>query len=201
MSQRLPEIIEPIRMAETRRVLSGRLAIADMSRLKTVLHDMQGFAEVELVFGIDEAGMVNVTGQVIAEVNLLCQRCMEPMPCKVNEKISLAVIRTERQSDDLPSHYEPLLVDEDGFASLTNIVEDEIILALPVSSLHELDVCPAKDKVDQYIRQDIEEDQDVRAEKGRQGAGESAIKTAESKAKNPFAALAQLKVKKQENEP
>lgn len=203
MSQRLPEIIEPIRMADTRRLLNGRLAIASMPRLKPVLYDTQGDAEVELVFGIDEAGIVNVTGQVSTVVNLLCQRCMQPMQCDINEKISLAVVRTERQTDELPDHYEPLLIDEDGFASLTSIIEDEIILAMPVSSLHELEQCPAKDKMDQYSGQSLSQNhgKDRVTESstdGSQATGEYKEVTKEVKANNPFAALAQLKEKKQE---
>ena len=146
MSQRLPELIEPNRMAETGRILKGALAIGKMKRLSPLLLGESGDlgdANIELTFGVDESGQLNITGSVETDVTLQCQRCMQAMNFHIAEKISLAIIHSSEQANELPSYYEPLLVDEE-MVSLPELVEDEILLALPSVPLHELDICPAK---------------------------------------------------------
>ncbi|HEY5603521.1 MAG TPA: YceD family protein [Gammaproteobacteria bacterium] len=142
MSQRLPEYIEPYRLAETQRILTGALSIARMKRLVSLLASDTGDANINLVFGVDEAGQAYAAGEVQACVTMQCQRCMESMPVTVNAKVSLGFIRTETQAQGLPSHYEPFIAEEE--ASLLDLVEDEIILALPAVPLHEPDQCAVK---------------------------------------------------------
>ncbi|WP_455201295.1 YceD family protein [Kaarinaea lacus] len=139
MSQRLPEFIEPYRLAENKRVLKGELSIANMNRLTPLLASNAGNVEVDLAFAIDETGQAYVKGKVHTRVSMQCQRCMNAMELPINAKVSLAFVATEEQAQDLPSHYEPMIVEEE--TSLSGLVEDEIILALPAVPLHEPEQC------------------------------------------------------------
>lgn len=143
MSQRLPELIEPDRLAQTGRLLKGTLAINRMKRLRPLLLDEEGGVDVDLVFAIDASGQPNVTGSVSTNIKLQCQRCMQAMNLRVAEKISLAIIRNSQQANDLPSYYDPLMVD-DEMVSLPELVEDEILLALPSVPLHAPEDCQVK---------------------------------------------------------
>jgi uncharacterized protein len=178
MSQRLPEFIEPYRLAETRRILTGEIPIARMKRLGPLLLNDDGEAHVNLVFDVDEIGQANVTGDVKASVTMQCQRCMERMVVEVNAKVSLAFVNTEKQAQDLPSYYEPLIVEDE--TSLSDLVEDEIILALPVVPLHEPEQCIIQD---QHI-----------------GQAQSTVTDSDSgnteQRENPFAILEKLRTKK-----
>jgi len=139
MSQRLPEFIEPYRLAETQRILTGEIPVARMKRLSPLLLSDSGTAHVELIFGVDEVGFANVTGKVETMVTMQCQRCMESMDVAVKAQVSLAFVTTEKEAQDLPSYYEPLIVEEETL--LSDLVEDEIILALPAVPLHDAGQC------------------------------------------------------------
>ena len=177
MSQRLPEFIEPYRLAENRRVLKGELSIANMKRLAPLLVSNAGNVDVDLVFGVDETGQANVKGKVHTKVSMQCQRCMKTMELPIDAKVSLAFVSTEEQAQDLPSHYEPLIVEDE--TSLTGLVEDEIILALPAVPLHEPEQCSVKGQFSSSV-------QDTTTESAVEGKTER---------ENPFAVLEKLRKK------
>ncbi|WP_455366138.1 YceD family protein [Kaarinaea lacus] len=178
MSQRLPEFIEPYRLAETQRILTGELPLARMSRLVPLLLSDAGQVHVNLVFGVDEIGQANVTGDVKTTVIMQCQRCMESMEVEVNTEVSLAFVKTEKQAQDLPSYYEPLVVEEE--TSLSDLVEDEIILALPVVPLHEPEQCTVQEQFTSKTQSAADDSQSSNA----------------AQRQNPFAILEKLRTKK-----
>ncbi|KPJ95272.1 MAG: hypothetical protein AMJ55_04225 [Gammaproteobacteria bacterium SG8_15] len=178
MSQRLPEFIEPYRLAETQRILTGELPIARMSRLVSMLLSDAGEVHVNLIFGVDEIGQANVIGDVKTSVTMQCQRCMESMEVEVSSEVSLAFVRTEKQAQGLPSYYDPLIVEEE--TSLSELVEDEIILALPAVPLHEPEQCTVQE---QYTS-------------NTQSAADDSQSSDMSQQQNPFAILEKLRTKK-----
>ena len=178
MSQRLPEFIEPYRLAETQRILTGEIPVARMKRLSPLLLSDAGNVHVNLIFGKDEIGQANVTGQVETIVTMQCQRCMESMDVAVNAEVSLAFVTTERQAQELPSYYEPLIVEEETL--LSDLVEDEIILALPAVPLHEAGQCTAQEPYAAKSQSTADDFQSSGTEKQR----------------NPFAILEKLRTKK-----
>ena len=164
MLEQLPVIIEPLRLAEAGRQLHGRLPLAGLSRLAPALHEVQGEVEVELDLGKDELRIAYVRGRLRAQLNLICQRCLQPMVLPVDAEFALGLVTSEEAAEQLPTHYEPLLVS--GPVQLAEIIEDELILAVPFVPLHPMGQCPAQS--------------------GQQGRDEG-------KPPHPFAALAQLK--------
>jgi uncharacterized protein len=74
-------------------------------------------------------------GQIRATLEVVCQRCLEPMPVEVKSEVRLGIVRRESEAVALPPEYEPLQVDGERI-SLLSVVEDELILALPVAPLH-----------------------------------------------------------------
>ena len=188
MSPRLPELIEPERMAETGRILKGTLALSKLKRLAPLLFNDKGSVSgdygdvaVELMFGIDATGQLNVTGSLETDVRLQCQRCMQALDLHIAEKVSLAIVYDNDQANELPSHYEPLVLnDEEELVSLPELIEDEILLALPSVPLHEPDECQLEET----------------AAVGIDGAGQKQTpdKTEPQKA-SPFAVLEKLRNK------
>lgn len=170
MSDRLPTQIEPYRLAKAQAVLRGDLALATMSRLADLLASDEGDVAVDLHFGIDPDGIAFIAGHVSGRLMLQCQRCLQAMPFDVDVELMLGAVASEAQVERLPERYEPLVVTSPT-VSLSAIVEDEIILSLPIVTVHDDPACqPANAPEDEMA--------------------EAAMK---AKAPNPFAVLAELK--------
>jgi len=119
-------------MVAARRSFQGALPIAGLQRLAEVLAGTDGVAQYELDFGRDEFGTSYLDVRVQAPLELICQRTLEPFILPVTVDARLGLIRSEREESALPPGSEPLLVAEDGKLSLADVIEDELLLALPL---------------------------------------------------------------------
>ena len=138
--QHLPALIAPFKLARQGQSLNGVVSVAGLERLATVLSDSNGRIEVSLQFGKDLQGINFVRGHLSAEVNMICQRCMKPMPVHAEADVSLGIVSSDERAALLPESFEALIVEEEPIA-LASIIEDELILALPIVALHEDQAC------------------------------------------------------------
>ena len=113
-----------------------------MKRLGGALAGDEGEAGYELDFGRDELGVAYLALKVQAPLTLLCQRSLEPFVLPVTLDTRLGLIRTEREEAALPPGYEPLLVPEDGKLHPAEVIEDELLLALPLVPVNPDGVLP-----------------------------------------------------------
>ena len=131
----LPRNIEPLKLVEQRVSLNGEIALKHLQRLNELADAGQGVSQVELVFGRDEEGIPVVTGKLDASVVMQCQRCLEPMAVVVDVELKLGIVSSDRAAATLPRYYDPLLV-EDFELDLWDLVEEELILNLPIVASH-----------------------------------------------------------------
>lgn len=139
----IPEHIDPYRFAEQSLSIEGSVKIADMSRLVTSLASNEGNANVQLTFGIDQQGLTFLKGHIKAALSLQCQRCMGPFIYEIISDFALGIVTTLDEANALPSHYEPVLSKE-GSLALRELIEDELILNLPIVPMHAPNVCNVK---------------------------------------------------------
>lgn len=156
----LPEFVDPLRLAETRQVLKGQVAVAVMPRLMAALDissPARGEVDVDLAFGVDGQGVRRVLGSLHAELDAICQRCLQPMILPLHVNIALGIVRALDEAEHLPDEYEPLvLASATEGQSLDAIIEDELLLALPVAPLHEEAQCTARTTIlDANIVEDL----------------------------------------------
>ncbi|WP_426689305.1 YceD family protein [Rhodanobacter ginsengiterrae] len=156
-------------MVSARRSFEGTLPVATMPRLCEALADTEGLLHFELDFGRDELGISYVDVRATASLNLLCQRTLEPFALPVTVDTRLGLIRLERDEAGLPPDCEPLLVAEDGRLNPRDVIEDELLLALPL-----VPVNPDSSLPDEVISQEPET-------------------SGEGQRENPFAVLRELK--------
>jgi uncharacterized protein len=141
MSEKLiPEHIDPFRYAEQSLSLDGILNIAVMKRLSANVIANDNTVKVNLHFGVDEQQVTYLTGHLESKLTLQCQRCMEPFNYEIITDFALGIISTLDEANALPERYEPVLATE-GNLALRELIEDEIILNLPIIPRHELDEC------------------------------------------------------------
>ena len=184
----LVQLIEPFHLASLGQRLKGRVAIAKMTRLLPSLLEDRGYADVELQFGIDSAGQAFVKGYVNAELSLLCNRCMEKMTMPIQADFNLGIVHSYVQAERLPAEYEPLVIQESQIKTL-DIVEDELLLALPIIVKHPDSVnCVGNMDASAYVHKKNhvlpEKQEDV-----------NKVETADSTKQNPFLVLEKLKSK------
>jgi uncharacterized protein len=121
-------------MVQARRSFQGTLPLAGMARLRDSLAATDGTVAYDLEFGKDEIGVAHLRVRADTTLPLTCQRTLEAFGLPVHVDAKLGLIAQEADEAALPSQYEPLLT-TDGQVRLADIVEDELILALPVVPL------------------------------------------------------------------
>lgn len=139
----LPHKIDPFKSAIHETQLHGTIPITDMQRLLPSLHSSDGRAEINLTFGMDEQKICILSGQVKANILLQCQRCMEPFNYEIMSDFLAGVVKTEEEVEGLPEGYVPIIVNS-GFLIIQEVIEDELIVNLPVVPMHEPEKCKVK---------------------------------------------------------
>lgn len=134
MSAALPDRVDVARQVQAQRVFEGALPLASMRRLQGSLANSEGEARYSIEFGKDGLGVAYLALRVEAGLPLVCQRTLETFVYRVVIDQRLGLIGREEEEASLPEGYEPLLV-ADGQLDLADVVEDELILALPVVPL------------------------------------------------------------------
>ncbi|RDI99629.1 DNA-binding protein [Dyella solisilvae] len=158
-------------MVSARRSFQGVLPIAALPRLGEALAGTEGTAQYELDFGRDEFGTAYLDLRVQAPLTLTCQRTLEPFVLPVTLDSRLGLIRSEREEAALPPEVEPLLVADDGKLNLADVIEDELLLALPL-----VPVNPDSTLPEEVV-----------------GPGPEEVSSGEGRSDNPFAVLRELK--------
>jgi uncharacterized protein len=131
MSPALPERVDASRMVQARRIFQGTLPLASLGRLRTSLAEAEGEVEYDLEFGKDELGIAFLAVRAVAELPLTCQRTLEVYRESVKIDQRLGLVADESEEAALPPGYEALLI-PDGTLDPAAVIEDELILALPV---------------------------------------------------------------------
>ena len=159
-------------MVAARRGFTGRLPLSSMPRLRDALAGDQGEVAFALQFDRDALQVPYVELRIDAGLPLLCQRTLQRFVFPVALVQRLGLIRDEADEAALPEGYEPLLLAQDGGLRPVELVEDELILAVPV-----VPVAPGSESIERDWPVSAEEE--VRA--------------------NPFSALAALKKQQRDN--
>ena len=141
MQERFDIELDPFALARKGRSIAGRIPSKLLTRVVDLIGS-EGEFDAQLDFGIDNHGLRFVRGSAHGRVTLQCQRCLETYQDTLDVDFTLALVKSEQQIAALPEEYEPLLV-EDDVLLLKDIIEDEIILALPTAPVHSAQECSA----------------------------------------------------------
>lgn len=136
----LPRYVDAVRLCQQHASVSGRLPLSAMSRLSAHLVSAEGEADAVLAFGLDEQMRRTLTGQVSATVAVVCQRCLDTMHVPLVCELSLALVWTDEQAAQLPKSLDPVVL-EDQELDVYSILEDELLLALPLAPVHDTGQC------------------------------------------------------------
>ena len=133
---------ERFRLSELagRQARISRNVDAGVLRRFSALCDCSSAVRARLDFRFDRQGVVRMDGEVAVCVVVECHRCLEPVPVDLESGFSVVIAASETQATRLGAERDVLRIDGDE-AGLAELIEDELILALPQRPCPQAD-CP-----------------------------------------------------------
>ncbi len=183
MPNRCPQLIDYLRYTEARKIVEGEILLTECPRLLDFASpdsDLNQAFNFKFEFGVDEFANRFVKGKVTGQLKLICQRCMDVQDYSINIELALAFIKKKEQEQEIAGLYDSFYIENKDPIDFYALIEDEIILSLPLIAKHEDENCLLN--------------LDMKTNKGSDEI-EKAYLHEEASKKNPFAVLEQLKDK------
>ncbi|MBU6272942.1 MAG: DUF177 domain-containing protein [Betaproteobacteria bacterium] len=175
-------VIDPRELARSGGSVGGRWPLARLPRLADTLTDTEGEVDWSLsgqsLRRADGGADLHLALSLQARVSLRCVRCLEPVPVAIDEERRYRLVANEQQAlaQDPDDDEFDLLAVTPRLAAI-DLLEDELIMALPLAPRHE--DCRPPGSSDRLVGAGpADRDDGAQAESGRP---------------NPFAVLARLR--------
>ena len=145
MHQKLRVEIDPFRLAKQGLILEGKLSLSTLPRLVDVLDNSDGDIGVKMHFDINKIlATPTMVGHFKASLPLICERCSKVMSFDADVHCKLAIMNAEKTVEGLDEEYESWVIENSDPVLLSSVVEDELILAIPLVPKHEHSCLPAE---------------------------------------------------------
>ena len=165
LNKSLPDQLKLFNFAKKEISLSGLYQISDFHKINEIASNKRDSLRVRLSFYLKNNKIPCVDGIIELDIVLACQRCLDDLSIALKVNFNLAFVRHDQQSEELDSHYEIYVIEEEELATL-DLISDEILLSIPMVPTHDYDCI-----------KEINEQEIV-----------------EEKSENPFAILKEIKI-------
>lgn len=135
----LPRWVAARKFSARGQCLSGTVDVRELPRLMDAVLGANAPVRVALTF-VEEDGP-EIHGRVEARVTLTCERCLEPMEVALVANPALGLVRSDSEEAELPERLDPCLLPGEEL-DLFDLVEDELLLALPIVARHQEECRP-----------------------------------------------------------
>ena len=139
--------IDSLDFAGNGRQISGEVPVAGLPRLLDALEDTRGALEYKVRGGTDKQGNPLLEVCITGNCRLRCQRCLGAMDHAIRIDTQL-LLRDQASLDTLGSDVAEGEEEEeldsilaDAHLDVLNLLEEEILLSLPIAPRHELGTC------------------------------------------------------------
>jgi uncharacterized protein len=130
---------EPIKLAKTGGNLSGVVNTQDMPRIAAEIEgDNHSVITYELKFYYDAQGICVIDGQLDCLIYLKCYRCLQACPQTLKIRFLLSPLAKTAKVSLLPEAYEPIILEDDNTLNLLSMLEEEILLSIPLVPKHDI---------------------------------------------------------------
>jgi DUF177 domain-containing protein len=130
-----PDQIDTIKLFARNGILAADLPLVKLERLTDSLHDDSGIVSVNLLFGTDGNKNRVLSGTLDTVVKVLCQRCLQEMELELHCTLDLKICSNEQELRELPETEDGIVMDDEGL-NILDVIEDELILSLPLVPVH-----------------------------------------------------------------
>lgn len=138
---RIPISVDPIKSAQKRLTYEGTVPSVNMQRLGEEVINTPQDIEVSLRFDVDEQRISYFAGHAEVTVEVLCQRCNLPMQLHLVSDFQYAPLTKRMREGEVPQAYEAIEMNELGEIMVHDVVEDELLLTLPIVTMHKPEEC------------------------------------------------------------
>lgn len=135
MALTLPEHVHAGRLAAQGTRLRGEVPVAALRRLTAIFTDVQPVM-VAIDFSLNE-GRIILHGHLQGRVTAICQRCLQPVTFDVSSDFE----HLPEDEQAAVTTLEPMSLERESPLDLLELIEDEILLACPMVSMHPADQC------------------------------------------------------------
>lgn len=143
MSDRqVPVYVDTRRIFQQEAVVGGFVELERLPRFRQSLVSDEAEIQVELRFCEGDSGYREIHGHLQARVEVACQRCLEPMAIDLADQLSLALVRDDEQASRLKPELDPWICPDIKLV-LADLIEEQLILSLPIVAAHEEGHCQA----------------------------------------------------------
>jgi len=136
-----PTEVDPWRFCKDGQSWEIRSEVAAFPRLASEF--TQGTLFCRVIGRVNPRGSLSLQVKVSGEVDMTCQRCLSDMPYKVDMERTLYLARNEAEMERLDALPDSDAIQAGEVLSLVELVEDEVLLSLPVAVMHAPGKCPA----------------------------------------------------------
>ena len=136
LSGPLPDSVNFVEYLENGASLRGFVPISRFVRFSKLLANEEGDLDLTLHFEESEAGLATVVGAAAASVGLLCQNCLEVMTLQLVVEVNVRLVKNDSELYALSAKIDGIVADTPRL-SLIELLEDDLILCLPMAPRHE----------------------------------------------------------------
>jgi uncharacterized protein len=119
-------------------VLAGEIQLRSLKRLAGLLHESHGSVNASVSLEQLPGGWVALDLRCDAVLAMVCQRCLHPLSHSVSQQTRLVLVESDAMQSRAPEGLEPLVMEQERMR-LADLIEDELILGLPLVPRHAAD--------------------------------------------------------------
>jgi uncharacterized protein len=142
--------INSIEFARKALEIHDTIRVSQFTRLLDLLDSNAGVIDFQLIGSAAADGSLQLSLKVQGTLLLSCQRCLDPFEFMLDIASSFTLVANEEAiplSDDEGDDKDYLV--EDVNLRVWDLVEDEVLLALPLAPKHSIEKCRAGDKLNE----------------------------------------------------
>jgi uncharacterized protein len=156
MAAALPDRVDCARLAEDGAVLERVYPLGEMPRLRDLLADARGAVHARFTFARLGSGHAGAGVAVEATPRLVCQRCLQGFAFAAAGSSEIEF--SNGSGEGAPDSPREVYATDEGWVSLRELAEEELLLALPIVAMHAPQTCEARSYGEAAAVQDMSGD-------------------------------------------
>ena len=141
-TQARTDAVSPHELARKGGQFTGEIPLVAFPRFASFVA-AGGVVSVTLQFDQDDHGRTRVRGRIGTTVTLDCQRCLGPVERPIAAEIDFRVVASDDDAREIADEIEAFVWTGEDIA-VAELIEDDLILALPNQVCEAYDACPRR---------------------------------------------------------